>query len=77
MTWTTLGQDKFQTSYCDDVWLLVTTPKGRKPWLLHTERQVQGRPARQQEIGAREPEAARHAAEVWLGLSARYGLAGY
>jgi hypothetical protein len=77
VTWTTLGRDKFRTSYCGDVWLLVATPKGPKPWLLHTERQVQGRPARQQEIGAREPGAARRAAEVWLGLSARYGLAGY
>lgn len=77
MTWITLGRHKFRTSRNEEVWLLVATPKGRTPWLLHTDRQVQGRPARQQEIGAHDPEAARHAAEVWLDLCMRYGLAGY
>jgi hypothetical protein len=77
MTWTTLGKDKFQTSYGNDVWVLVSTPKARKPWLLYTERQHDGRPVRQQEIGARDAAAALHAAEVWLGFTARYGLASY
>lgn len=77
MTWTTIGRDKFETSYCEQVWVLVATPKRAKPWLLHTDRQVQGRPARQQEIGAHSAEAAQHAAEVWLGLTVRYGLASY
>jgi hypothetical protein len=77
MTWTTLGKDRFQTSYSDEVWLLVATPKERKPWLLYTERQHQGRPVRQQEIGVRTSEAALHAAELWLSLRARYGLAKY
>ncbi|ONI90638.1 hypothetical protein ALI144C_02930 [Actinosynnema sp. ALI-1.44] len=77
MTWTILAKDQFRASYGGEVWLLVSTPSGLKPWLLYTERQVQGRPARQQEIGVREPEAARHAAEFWLRLSASYGLTRY
>ncbi|GAB3910944.1 hypothetical protein ACFQ1S_01410 [Kibdelosporangium lantanae] len=70
MTWITLGRGKFRTSYGGDVWLLVATPKGRKPWLLYTERDEGGRPVqgKAQEIGAPSAPAAQHAAELWLSL---------
>jgi hypothetical protein len=49
----------------------VATPKGPKPWLLYTEKEQDGRPVQDkvQEIGAGTPEAARHAAELWLNLA--------
>jgi hypothetical protein len=70
LTWVTLGRDKYRTTYRDEVWWLVATPEAAKPWLLYTEREHGGRPVRDkvQEIGAGTPEAARHAAELWLGL---------
>jgi hypothetical protein len=74
-TWIQFGKDKFRTVHNDEVWWLEATPGAGKPWLLYTEQQYDGRTVhgKTQEIGAREPEAARRAAEFWLGLST-YGL---
>jgi hypothetical protein len=69
-SWVRIG-DKDRLTYNDEVWWLTATPGKRKPWLLYTERQHNGRPVRdkQQEIGAQAHEDAKHAAEVWLGLA--------
>ncbi|MBP2321539.1 hypothetical protein JOF56_001924 [Kibdelosporangium banguiense] len=64
VTWVALSRDKYRTTHNGETWYLTATPKADKPWLLHTERRD-----RTQEIGAPDPLAARHAADIWFELS--------